>query len=180
MQQAGKAVGIVPVEGRGSLPFVLLRGEPLVVVASWALDEAAVELLDFDVAWADVQALGSALVIHDPLCPATPPEFLVRAIEAADGNVVVGVRPVTDTVKRVEDGAVGETIDRDGLFAVASPVVLPPAVVASLQDFPPLEDLAVLVDLLREAGDVTYLEAPAEARRVADESDVQLLQGLRD
>lgn len=181
MHQAGKAVGIVPVEGRGSLPFALLHGEPLVVVASWALDEAAVELLDFDVAWADVQALGSPLVIHDPLCPGTPPEFLVRAIEAADGNVVVvGVRPVTDTVKRVEDGAVGETIDRDGLFAVASPVVLPPAVVASLQDFPPLEDLAVVVNLLREAGEVTYLEAPTEARRVADESDVQLLQSLRN
>ena len=180
MRQAGKAVGIVPVEGRGSLPFALLDGEPLVVVASWSLDEAAVELLDFDIAWADLQALGAALVIHDPLCPGTPPEFLVRAIEAADGNVVVGVRPVTDTVKRVEDGVVGETVDRDGLFTVASPVVLPAAVVASLPEFPPLEDLAVLVDLLRESGEVTYLEAPTEARRVADESDVRLLHVLRD
>ena len=41
------AVGVVPVEGRGSMPFALLHGESLVAVASWALGEAGVELLDF-------------------------------------------------------------------------------------------------------------------------------------
>jgi 2-C-methyl-D-erythritol 4-phosphate cytidylyltransferase len=180
MDDTSRAVGIVPVEGRGSLPFALLDGEPLVAVASWALGEADVELLDFTTAWVDVQARAAALVVHDPLCPGTPPAFLARAVEAADGTVVVGIRPVTDTVKRVEDGVVGETVDRDGLFVVASPVVLPAAVVASLPELPPLEDLAALVALLREDREVTYMEAPPEARRVADESDLLLLQHLAD
>jgi 2-C-methyl-D-erythritol 4-phosphate cytidylyltransferase len=180
MDDTSRAVGIVPVEGRGSLPFALLDGEPLVAVASWALGEAEVELLDFTTAWVDVQARAAAVVVHDPLCPGTPPEFLTRAVEAADGTVVVGIRPVTDTVKRVADGVVGETVDRDGLFVVASPVVLPAAVVASLPELPPLEDLAALVALLREDREVTYMEAPPEARRVADESDLLLLQHLAD
>jgi 2-C-methyl-D-erythritol 4-phosphate cytidylyltransferase len=180
MDDTTRAVGIVPVEGRGSLPFALLDGEPLVAVASWALGEAGVELLDFTAAWVDVQARDAAVVVHDPLCPGTPSEFLARAVEAADGTVVVGVRPVTDTVKQVADGVVGETVDRDGLFLVASPVVLPPAVVASLPEPPPLEDLAALVAQLREEREITYLEAPPEARRVADESDLLLLQHLAE
>lgn len=180
MDDTSRAVGIVPVEGRGSLPFTLLDGEPLVAVASWALGEAGVELLDFTTTWTDVQARDAAVVVHDPLCPGTPPEFLARAVEAADGTVVVGIRPVTDTVKRIEDGVIGETVDRDGLFLVASPVVLPAAVVASLPELPPLKDLAALVALLREDREVMYLEAPPEARRLADESDLLLLQNLTE
>jgi 2-C-methyl-D-erythritol 4-phosphate cytidylyltransferase len=168
------------VEGRGSLPFALLHGEPLIAIASFALEDAGVELLDFNTAWVDVQARGGAVVVHDPLCAGTPTEFLARAIEAAADTVVVGIRPVTDTVKRVEDGVIGETVDRDELFAVASPVVLPAAVVASLTELPPLDDLAALVALLRQGCEVTYLEAPPQARRMADESDLALVQHLPD
>ena len=66
------AVGWVPVDGRGSMPYALLHGESLVAVASWALGDAGVELLDFTADWADVQARETALVVHDPLCPGTP------------------------------------------------------------------------------------------------------------
>ena len=98
--ESARPVGVVPVEGRGSLPFALLHGESLVAVASWALGEAGVELLDFTASWADVQARGTALVVHDPLCPGTPADFLREVVAAAaDGRVVVGVRPVTDTVQ---------------------------------------------------------------------------------
>src|SRR4051794_17417732 len=179
MPEPGTAVGIVPVEGRGSMPFALLEGEALVAVASWALEDAGVELLDFTVDWVDVQALEAALVVHDPLCPRTPVEFLARAVEAATGDrVVVGVRPVVDTVKTVEDGILGDTVDRDALVVVASPVVLPAGVVAALADAPALDDLAELVRSLRTDYEVLMLEAPPAARRVADESDLQLLSQL--
>jgi len=123
-----EALGFVPTDGRGSLPFILLRNEPLVSVASWATGEAEVELLDFNVAWVDVAARGLPLLLHDPLCPLTPPHFLRELIERAEasGTVTVGVHEVTDTVKEIDAaGTVGDTVARDRLWQVASPVVLP-------------------------------------------------------
>ncbi len=181
------ALGVVPVDGRGSMPFAMLHHESLVAVASWAMGEAGVELLDFTVGWADtvaaVVARDAALVIHDPLCPGTPVAFLREAVAAAaesgDDSVVVGVRPVTDTVRAVEpSGALGATVDRAELLAVASPVVIPAAVLATLEEQPDLDDLADLVVALRRDHEVTFLDAPPEARRVADESDVRLLEAL--
>ncbi|MGZ4428887.1 MAG: 2-C-methyl-D-erythritol 4-phosphate cytidylyltransferase [Nocardioidaceae bacterium] len=174
--EAPPAVGVVPVEGRGSLPFTLHHGEALVTLASWALEDAGVELLDFTSHWADVQARGTTLVVHDPLCPGVPVPFLREAVAAsADGAVVVGSRPVTDTVKRLDDGVVGETVDRSGLVAVTSPVVLPPEVVAALDRWPDLADLGDLVTMLRDRFEVTFLEAPPTGRRVVDESDLALI-----
>ena len=173
-------LGLVPVEGRGSLPFALLHGESLVAVASWALGEAGVDLLDFTATWADVLARGTALVVHDPLCAGTPVGFLREAIRTAGaGAVVVGARPVTDTVRSIDGaGVLGATTDRSSLLAVASPVVLPPAVLATLSELPDTDDLADLVVALRTQHEVVFLEAPATARRVGDESDLRLLESL--
>jgi 2-C-methyl-D-erythritol 4-phosphate cytidylyltransferase len=172
--------GLVPVDARGSIPFALLHGDPLVTVASAALGRAGVELLDFTTSWADVQARETALVIHDPLCPGTPVAFVVEVVAAAleRGCVVVGVRPVTDTVKATDGDVVGETVDRSGLLAVTSPVVIPPAVVALLPDSPGTDDLAELVTVLRADHEVEFVEAPPAGRRVTDESDLRLVESL--
>ena len=114
-------LGVVVERTAASLPFALLHGEALVACAAWALGEAGVDLLDASVPWEAVGEAGRALVLHDALCPMTPPAFLAACVRArrATGRVVVGVRPVTDTVKEVADGAagpvVGDTLDRDGL-----------------------------------------------------------------
>jgi 2-C-methyl-D-erythritol 4-phosphate cytidylyltransferase len=172
-------LGVVPTDGRGSLPFALLHGESLVAVASWALGETGAELLDFDASWAQVQERQAMLVVHDPLCPAAPVGFLREAVGLAARRhaVVVGVRPVTDTVKVLEGELVGETVDRDALVAVASPVVLPSGVVTELDAWPSLDDLAELVSVLRQRFPVTFLEAPTLGRRVTDASDLALLEG---
>jgi 2-C-methyl-D-erythritol 4-phosphate cytidylyltransferase len=174
------AVGWVPVDGRGSMPFALLHGESLVAVASWALGEAGVELLDFTAGWEDVRSRDAAFVVHDPLCAGTPASFLTEAVTAAvEGDVVVaGVRPVTDTVKVVDAGVLGETVDRAGLLAVTSPVVLPASVVAALTTPPPVEDLADLVAALRTDHEVVFLEGPPQGRRIVDESDLRLVEAL--
>lgn len=177
------AVGVVPVEGRGSLPFLLLHGESLVAVASWALGEAGVRLLDFTEDWDDVRSLGAALVVHDPLCPGTPVPFLRHAVReaAASGAVVVGVRPVTDTVRPTDgQGRLGDPVDRDGLWQVCSPVVIPVPVLSALRGAPPMDDLAELVAALRGGHEVRLLEAPAAALRVVDDSDVTVLERLAD
>ncbi|MGN6577424.1 MAG: 2-C-methyl-D-erythritol 4-phosphate cytidylyltransferase [Nocardioides sp.] len=178
MTELDEAVGVVPTDGRGSLPFALLHNEALVAVASWALGEAGVELLDFTAPWSEVVERGLPLVVHDPLCPGTSVDFLRAAVaeSATSGAVVAGVRPVTDTVKHLDGDVVGATVDRTSLVAVASPVVLPAAVVAGLDGWPDLDDVPAFVDRLRGEYPVTFLEAPPEARRVADESDVRLLE----
>ena len=164
---------------RGSLPFALVHGEPLVAAAAWAMGEAGVTLVDMTVGWEGLVATEAPVVLHDALCPLTPPTFLAECVAhaATHAVVTVGVRPVTDTVKELRDGLVGDTVDRAGLLQVVSPVVLPAAVVAAL-DGVPTTDFAALVAELAQRFPVETLEAPAEARRVADEADLRVLEAL--
>lgn len=175
------ALGTVVETDRGSLPFALIHGEALLVAAVWALGESGVTPLDFTTGWESVRASGEAFVLHDALCPMTPAAFLARCVATAveRGAVVVGVRPVTDTVKTLSsDGAfVGGTVDRDGLLAVTSPIVIPAEVVEALDQIP-TTDFAALASMLAARFPVVTLEAPPEARRVATLEDVRLLEAL--
>jgi len=173
------ALGTVVDEGRGPLPYALIHGEALVAAAAWALGEAGVTPVDTGTPWRAIAEAGEPFVLHDPLCPMTPPAFIATCVERAVENacVVVGVRPVTDTVKVVEGGVVGATVDRQGLVAVASPVVLPPAVLEQLEE-PPGTDFVELVTELRRRFPVELVEAPPTARRVGSEDDVRLLAEL--
>jgi len=172
-------LGWVPLEGRGSLPFALVHGESLVAAASWAVGEAGIQLVDASVDHETVRRSGRPLVIHEPLCPLAPASFLLDALALAisTGQVVVGYRPVTDTVKVREGGILGETVDRSGLRAVATPVVLPAEVLAAL-DVLDMADLPALVARLAARAPVTWLEAPPLARRITDESDLRILEAL--
>ena len=176
-------LGAVVETDRGSLPFALIHGEPLVACATWALEEAGVTAVDLTVPWSAVVEVsaegGEPYVLHDPLCPMTPAGFIASCVRTAreSGAVVVAVRPVTDTVKTVADGLVGDTLDRDGLLEVASPIVLPAAVVERL-DAPPGGDFATLAAALAARFPVVTITAPPEARRVADAADVRVLEAL--
>jgi 2-C-methyl-D-erythritol 4-phosphate cytidylyltransferase len=179
-------LGVVPLAGRGSLPFALVHGESLVAAATWALGEAGVEVFDLGTTFEQVRDADRALVVHDPLCPLTPPGFLREAVEecAATGAVVVGVREVTDTVKEYdapggahEAGRLGRTHAREELMTVVSPVVLPATVVASLEE-PDVADLAVWVAALSQRYPVRFLPAPALARRVVAADDLVVLEAL--
>jgi 2-C-methyl-D-erythritol 4-phosphate cytidylyltransferase len=175
------ALGVVLVDDRGSLPFTLIHGEALVTAAAWSLGESGVLPVDLGTEWAGLVDAGEPVVLHDALCPMTPPSFIADCvIDAVEHQrVVVGVRPVTDTVKQVVDGFVGATLDRDELVRVCSPVVLPPEVVAALDLGPAdLADLAALAASLRDRFPVHLREAPPEARRVDTVEDVAVLEAL--
>lgn len=185
----GEALGLVIEEGRGSLPFALIHGEALVASAAWAMGEAGVHLIDFAQPWEDLAHIteedGSRLVLHDPLCPMTPPDFIADCARrsAAHESAVVAVHPVTDTIKQVKDGRLVGTLDRDQLRIVCSPIVVPPAVVArwAADGALPSVDFPALVEWL-EASEtqVEYVEAPPQARRVAVADDLELLAALSD
>ena len=173
------ASGIVVDEDRGHLPYRLVHGEALVAAAAWAAGAAGVDLLDQTTPWEVAADRGTPVLLHDALCPMTPPDFLARCVEIADARdvVVVGVRPVTDTVKELHDGRLGATVDRDRLVSVCSPIVLPARVVAEIDGLP-TRDFGALLAWLRSAYDVEMVEAPAAARRVASDDDIRLLEAL--
>jgi len=176
-----EAWGLVPDEERGSLPYALVHGESLVAAASFALEAAGATLLDPRADLGIVREEGVPLVLHDPLCPLTPVGFLVEAIGYAEAHasVVVGCRPVTDTVKAVADEGtrLGETVDRSGLVEVTSPIVLPAAVVDSLESLP-AGDFAALVDQWRSRWPITMLPAPPQGRRVHDVEEIAVLEAM--
>jgi 2-C-methyl-D-erythritol 4-phosphate cytidylyltransferase len=167
-------------DARGALPYALIHGEALVACAAWALGEAWVTPVDASLDWGVVVEAGEPFVLHDALCPMTPPDFIAECVETSreTGAVVVGVRPVTDTVKVVADGLIGDTVDREGLLALASPVVVPASLLAGLGGWPG-PDLSALVTRLAATGHtVTTLTAPPEGRRVASLDAVRLLEAL--
>jgi 2-C-methyl-D-erythritol 4-phosphate cytidylyltransferase len=177
------ALGVVVERDRGSMPFALLHGEPLVACAALAMGEAGIHLLDLTTPWEAVREAGAPLVWHDALCPTTPPDFLAACVRrvVADGVVVAGVLPVTDTVKAVVDTpdgpVVGATYDRNGLRELASPLVLPAEVVAGLADWPPT-DFREALHVLRGGHEVALVEAPTSARRVRALADLPGLEAL--
>jgi 2-C-methyl-D-erythritol 4-phosphate cytidylyltransferase len=63
------------------------------------------------------------VVVHDgarPLAPAELFESVIEAVLAGADAAIPGV-PVTDTIKRVDDGCVVDTLSRDDLVAVQTP-----------------------------------------------------------
>ncbi|WP_237089592.1 2-C-methyl-D-erythritol 4-phosphate cytidylyltransferase [Nocardioides dokdonensis] len=178
------ALGAVLDADRGSLPFALLHGEALVAVAAWGLGESGVTPVDLGTEWAGLVESGEPVVLHDCLCPMTPAAFIADCLREAVRRdaVVVGVRPVTDTVKTAVPGGsgpseIGDGPDRDDLLVITSPVVLPAAVVAAL-DVLPSDDVATLVAALAERFPVVTRLAPPEGRRVASLEDVTVLEAL--
>lgn len=173
------ALGWVPLEGRGSLPFALVHGESLVAAASWAVGEAGVQLFDATVTFDQVRASGRPLLVHDPLCPLTPPDFLAEAVQlcVAEDRVVVGFRPVTDTVKHREGDLLGATVDRSGLRSITSPVVLPARVLA-VQESLDAANLPALVADLAAHQELVWVEAPPAARRIGSAADIVVLEAL--
>src|SRR5215217_5245572 len=165
MDDEPTALGVVVERDRGSLPFALLHGEPLVACAAWAMGEAGVHLLDLTTPWQAVRDAELPLVWHDALCPATPPELIAHCVRRAVGRdaVVAAVLAVTDTVKTLVDGAtgptLGRTLDRDRLRQLASPLVVPARVVATLDDWPSA-DLSEALTAPRLGHRLELLDAP--------------------
>ncbi len=99
---------------------------------------------------AEVPEDAVVVLVHDAARPLLPDEVIERVLaplsEGWDG-VVPGL-PVADTLKRVDgDGAVAETVSRDGLWAVQTPQAFPAGVLrAAAADGRDGTDCASLVE----------------------------------
>jgi hypothetical protein len=134
--------------------------------------------------WARVVAERRPLLVHDALCPLVTAEFLTTVLArwaTRPEEGVVAVRAVTDTLKSVVDGRITETIDRDALVTVTSPVLVPAAALGDPADADrpmPVDDGAALVAWLRRRVAVDLVRAPSLGRRIEDVRAVRLLESL--
>ena len=123
------------------------------------------------------QAAQQSVLIHDPLCPIVSTSFLNElSARAENGEAVVAVRRVVDTIKSTADGAISATVDREAVRVVSSPVAAPAQRILSLGDLDTvLRGHDVLVQALRKTGGVSFVGAPAAGRRVEDMSALDLI-----
>ena len=118
-------------------------------------------------------------VVHDAARPFVTRELVEACVGGLTGvDGAIAASPVTDTVKVIDGGLVGDTLDRDSLVAVASPLVVPAAVVAGLARRPVADLARAVADFAAAGHPVMTVTAPPEARRVASLEDVRLLGAL--
>lgn len=140
-----------------------------------------VDVLAPDTWWHRVVADGRPVLVHDALCPLVTAGFITTVLargEAQPGQGVAAVRTVTDTLKAVVDGRITETIDRDALVTVTSPVLVPDGALVDTADPMPVDDGAALVAWLRRRVPVDLVRAPSLGRRIEDVRAVRLLESL--
>ena len=94
----------------------------------------------------EVREDAELIAIHDGARPLLPPDVLEEVLQtAARTGAAAPAVPVTDTVKRAQDGLAVETVDRSTLFAVQTPQVFQADLIrAAVQKA--LEDGEVLTD----------------------------------
>jgi 2-C-methyl-D-erythritol 4-phosphate cytidylyltransferase len=105
-------------------------GAPLTVVAGGPTRQESV--------WRALQAAppsAAVVLVHDAVRPFVTRALIDTLIAAAerDGAAVCGL-PIADTVKRVREGIVEGTIDREGLWAVQTPQAFRAAVLREAHD----------------------------------------------
>jgi 2-C-methyl-D-erythritol 4-phosphate cytidylyltransferase len=124
---------------------------------------------------AEVPEDAEIVLVHDAARPVLPAEVVLRLLDAlAEGfDGAVPVLPAADTVKRVQDGVVVETLLRDELAVVQTPQAFVAAVLRAAADGEG-SDCASLVEarggrVKAVAGDARLLKVttPADLERVA-------------
>jgi 2-C-methyl-D-erythritol 4-phosphate cytidylyltransferase len=75
--------------------------------------------------WRALQAVPAdtdIVLVHDAVRPFVIPSLIDAILRAtAESGAAICARPIAETVKRVEDGLVRQTVDRRGLWAVQTP-----------------------------------------------------------
>ena len=129
-------------------------------------------------ALAEVPDEALVVIVHDAARPLVDPVLLERLLgplgEGFDG--AVPVLPVADTLKRVRDGAVVETVAREGLVAAQTPqAFLAPAVHRAFsQELAGATDCASLVE--RVGGRVAVVDGDPRLLKITTPADLALVE----
>jgi 2-C-methyl-D-erythritol 4-phosphate cytidylyltransferase len=127
-----RAVSVPPVQ---AVFVILAPGDPSFASHDWRAFEGKLEPLYCGgesrrdsvhnglVAAMDELDANDWVLVHDAARPCLPGDDLKRLIEACEGDAVGGILalPVADTVKREQEGRIGGTEERSGLWLAQTP-----------------------------------------------------------
>jgi 2-C-methyl-D-erythritol 4-phosphate cytidylyltransferase len=129
---------------------------------------------------AEVGDEAAVIAVHDAARPLLPNEVLERVLTALNEgwDGAVPVLPLADTIKRVRDGQIIETLIREELVAAQTPqVFLAPVLRDALAgDLVGATDCASLVEA--RGGRVTTVPGDSRLVKVTDAADLELVASL--
>jgi 2-C-methyl-D-erythritol 4-phosphate cytidylyltransferase len=121
----------------------------------------------------------TVILVHDAARPMLPEEVLERVLTALNEgwDGAVPALPLADTIKRVRDGQVAETLPREELVAAQTPqAFLAPVLREALGgDLAGATDCAALVEA--RGGRVTTVPGDPRLLKVTDAADLELVAG---
>ena len=128
---------------------------------------------------AEVKEDAAVIVVHDAARPALAEEVLERVLRALNEgwDGAVPALPLADTIKRVRDGQVVETLAREELAAAQTPqAFLAPVLLDALAgDLAGATDCAALVEA--RGGRVTTVPGDPRLLKVTDAADLEVVAG---
>ncbi len=158
-------------------PAILLAEELSATKVVAAVTGGATRGESVRAALAEVPDDALVALVHDAARPLVGDDVVERVLaplsEGWDG-VVPGL-PIVDTVKRVRDGAIAETVDRSGLYAVQTPQAFLAPVLrrAYAGDLAAATDCATLVEAV--GGRVTVVAGDPRLVKVTTKADLELV-----
>ncbi len=123
-----------------------------------------------------------AVLIHDaarPLLPAAVVERVLRAI--GPGTGAIAAVPVADTLKRVDDHRITETVDRDALWRAQTPQGFPRAMIVDAYERAAADGMAATDDAAlveRYGGRVVVVEGDTRNLKITRPEDLRLAEHL--
>ncbi len=157
-------------------PAILLAEEVGCGKVSACVTGGATRAESVRIALAEVPDDAVAVVVHDAARPFLPEDVLERVLTALgegwDG--AVPALEIPDTVKRVEEGLVVETLDRGGLVAVQTPQAFLAPVLRRAVELGEGTDCASLVE--RSGGRVTWVPGDRRLLKVTTKADLELVE----
>jgi 2-C-methyl-D-erythritol 4-phosphate cytidylyltransferase len=161
-------------------PVILLAEELAASKVVSCVTGGATRAESVKAALADVDEAALVVLVHDAARPLLNDDVVERVLgPLADGfDGAVPAVPVSDTVKRVEQGIVFETVAREGLVAAQTPqAFLAPALRRAFEgDLVGATDCASLVE--RAGGRVAVVEGDPKLFKVTTPADLALVEAL--
>ncbi len=158
-------------------PAILLAEEIGAGKVSACITGGATRAQSVRIALEEVPEDADVVVVHDAARPLLPPDVMDRVLtplsEGWDG--VVPAVPIADTVKRVRDGEVVETLERSGLVAVQTPqAFVADALRRALERGGDAGDCATLVEA--DGGRVRVVDGDRRLLKVTTRDDLALVE----